>query len=201
MSRRRALFRYLAARLALVPVMLWLIASLVFLLLRVAPGDPVDAVLGTRAPEAARAALRSQLGLDRSLLEQYGQFLTNLLRGNLGESLNSQEPVAGIIGRSLPASLELVDGASHFSPVRLSAEGRPLFQLGRELVGEEPERVQALLLQLTLEFLEAGHQPALLSAQQRDHAGVRAYVLDAATVQRLLRSAPVDRGAPPAGPP
>ena len=97
--------------------------------------------------------------------------------------------------------LVLVDGASHFSPVRLSAEGRPLFQLGRELVGEEPERVQALLLQLTLEFLEAGHQPALLSAQQRDHAGVRAYVLDAATVQRLLRSAPVDRAAPPAGPP
>ena len=107
MSRRRALFRYLAARLALVPVMLWLIASLVFLLLRVAPGDPVDAVLGTRAPEAARAALRSQLGLDRSLLEQYGQFLGNLLRGNLGESLNSQEPVARIIGQSLPASLEL----------------------------------------------------------------------------------------------
>jgi peptide/nickel transport system permease protein len=107
MSRRRALFSYLAARLVLAPVMLWLIASLVFLLLRVAPGDPVDAVLGTRAPEAARAALRSQLGLDRSLLEQYGQFLANLLRGNLGESLNSQEPVAGIIGQSLPASLEL----------------------------------------------------------------------------------------------
>ncbi|MFO7628809.1 MAG: ABC transporter permease [Prochlorococcaceae cyanobacterium] len=107
MSRRRALVRYLAARLALVPVMLWLIASLVFLLLRVAPGDPVDAVLGTRAPEAARAALRSQLGLDRSLLEQYGQFLGNLLRGDLGESLNSQEPVARIIGQSLPASLEL----------------------------------------------------------------------------------------------
>lgn len=107
MSRRRALLRYLAARLALVPVMLWLIASLVFLLLRVAPGDPVDAVLGTRAPEAARAALRSQLGLDRSLLEQYGHFLANLLRGELGESLSSQEPVARIITQSLPASLEL----------------------------------------------------------------------------------------------
>ncbi|MBC1262027.1 ABC transporter permease [Synechococcus sp. BSF8S] len=107
MSRRRALARYLAARLALVPVMLLLIASLVFLLLRVAPGDPVDAVLGTRAPEAARAALRSQLGLDQPLLLQYGHFLLNLLRGDLGESLNSQEPVSRIIGQSLPASLEL----------------------------------------------------------------------------------------------
>ncbi|MCT0247418.1 ABC transporter permease [Synechococcus sp. CS-205] len=107
MSRRRALARYLAARLALVPVMLLLIASLVFLLLRVAPGDPVDAVLGTRAPEAARAALRSQLGLDQPLLQQYGHFLLNLLRGDLGESLNSQEPVSRIISQSLPASLEL----------------------------------------------------------------------------------------------
>ena len=107
MSRHRALLRYLGARLALAPVMLWLIASLVFLLLRVAPGDPIDALLGTRAPEAARAALRSQLGLDRPLLEQYGQFLAQLLRGELGASLTNQEPVRSIIGASLPASLEL----------------------------------------------------------------------------------------------
>ena len=79
MSRRRALLSYVAARLALVPVMLWLIASLVFLLLRVAPGDPIDALLGSRAPEAARAALRQQLGLDQPLLAQYGSFLGHLL--------------------------------------------------------------------------------------------------------------------------
>ena len=107
MSRRRALLSYVAARLALVPVMLWLIASLVFLLLRVAPGDPIDALLGSRAPEAARAALRQQLGLDQPLLAQYGSFLGHLLRGDLGNSLSSQEPVTGIIGGSLPASLEL----------------------------------------------------------------------------------------------
>ncbi len=107
MSRRRALLRYLGARLALAPLMLWLIASLVFLLLRVAPGDPIDALLGTRAPEAARAALRSQLGLDRPLLEQYGRFLVDLLHGNFGASLTNQEPVSSIIASSLPASLEL----------------------------------------------------------------------------------------------
>jgi peptide/nickel transport system permease protein len=107
MSRRRALLGYVAARLALVPVMLWLIASLVFLLLRVAPGDPIDALLGSRAPEEARAALRQQLGLDQPLLVQYGSFLGHLLRGDLGTSLSSQEPVTAIIGRSLPASLEL----------------------------------------------------------------------------------------------
>ncbi len=107
MSRRSDLARYLASRLALAPVMLWLIATLVFLLLRVAPGDPIDALLGTRAPEAARAALRAQLGLDLPLADQYGRFLGHLLRGDLGTSLTNGEPVTRIIQASLPASLEL----------------------------------------------------------------------------------------------
>ena len=107
MSRARSLLRYLLARLALAPVMLWLIASLVFLLLRVAPGDPIDALLGSRAPAAARTALRSQLGLDQPLWQQYGHFLGQLLRGDLGESLTNQEPVSATIAGSLPASLEL----------------------------------------------------------------------------------------------
>jgi peptide/nickel transport system permease protein len=107
MSRRSELLRYLGARLALAPLMLWLISSLVFLLLRVAPGDPIDALLGPKAPAAARAALRHQLGLDQPLLVQYGHFLGDLLHGNLGVSQASKEPVAAIIRDSLPASLEL----------------------------------------------------------------------------------------------
>jgi peptide/nickel transport system permease protein len=94
MSRRRALLRYLAARLALAPLMLCLIASL-------------DSLLGTRAPESARAALRAQLGLDQPLLQQYGSFLGKLLHGDLGASLTNQEPVTAVIQQSLPASLEL----------------------------------------------------------------------------------------------
>jgi peptide/nickel transport system permease protein len=107
MSRRSELLRYLGARLALAPLMLWLISSLVFLLLRVAPGDPIDALLGPKAPAAARAALRQQLGLDQPLLVQYGHFLGDLLHGNLGVSQASKEPVTAIIRESLPASLEL----------------------------------------------------------------------------------------------
>ena len=107
MSRRSDLLRYLAARLALAPVMVWLIASLVFLLLRVAPGDPIDALLGSRAPAAARAALRTQLGLDQPLWHQYAHFLGQLLHGELGQSLTNQEPVTAVIRQSLPASLEL----------------------------------------------------------------------------------------------
>jgi peptide/nickel transport system permease protein len=107
MSRRSELLRYFGARLALAPLMLWLISSLVFLLLRVAPGDPIDALLGPKAPAAARAALRHQLGLDQPLPVQYGQFLGDLLHGNLGVSQASKEPVTTIIQASLPASLEL----------------------------------------------------------------------------------------------
>ena len=107
MSRANRLLRYVGARLALAPVMLWLLASLVFLLLRLAPGDPIDALLGTRAPEAARAALRAQLGLDQPLLQQYGHFLIGLLQGDLGTSLTNQQPVRAVIGQTLPASLEL----------------------------------------------------------------------------------------------
>ena len=107
MARGRELFRYCATRLALAPLMLWLIASLVFLLLRVAPGDPVDAVLGSRAPEAAKAALRSSLGLDQPLWNQYFDFLNRLVHGDLGNALINNESVRSIISKTLPASLEL----------------------------------------------------------------------------------------------
>ena len=107
MARTGALLRYSATRLGLAPLMLWLIASLVFLLLRVAPGDPVDAVLGSRAPAVAKAAMRARLGLDKTLPDQYLDYLRGLLHGDLGQGLINQEPVRDIISRTLPASLEL----------------------------------------------------------------------------------------------
>ena len=107
MARSRELLRYCATRLALAPVMLWLIASLVFLPLRVAPGDPVDAVLGSRAPAEAKALLRERLGLDMPLGHQYLEFINGLIHGDLGSALINQEPVGRIIAQALPASLEL----------------------------------------------------------------------------------------------
>ena len=107
MSREKKIFKYVCTRLALMPLMLWLISSLVFLMLRIAPGDPVDAILGTRADEAARIALRIKLGLDKPLINQYLHYLNSLVHGDLGLSLNTQEPVNLIISKSLPASLEL----------------------------------------------------------------------------------------------
>ena len=107
MTPKKELFKYILSRLALLPIMLWIISSLVFILLRIAPGDPVDAILGTRANEFARESLRIKLGLDKPLINQYLEYINHLLHGNLGISLNTQEPVKVIISRALPASLEL----------------------------------------------------------------------------------------------
>ena len=107
MSTKKELFKYIFSRLALLPIMLWMISTLVFILLRVAPGDPVDAILGNRANEFARASLRIKLGLDKPLINQYFEYLNHLIHGNLGISLNTQQPVKIIIAKALPASIEL----------------------------------------------------------------------------------------------
>ncbi len=88
--------------------MLLTIASIVFLLLRATPGDPADAILGTRAPEAAKIALREQLGLTKPLITQYFDYLGNLLHFDLGSSLTSRGlPVWDVIQQYFPATVEL----------------------------------------------------------------------------------------------
>jgi predicted dienelactone hydrolase len=96
-----------------------------------------------------------------------------------------QEQLAVFVRARHPGSrLVLVEGASHFSPVRINRGGEALFRLGEELVGIEPLKVQGLLLNLTSEFLQGLEQPLLLSPQRRDQEGVSAYVLDAAQARR-----------------
>ncbi len=101
------LIKYSALKVSLIPLSLLIISTLVFILLRVAPGDPVDAILGSGADETARELLRSKLGLNKSLISQYFSYLEKLIHFDLGESLSNQEPVINIIKKSLPASLEL----------------------------------------------------------------------------------------------
>ncbi|MGB3535561.1 MAG: ABC transporter permease [Microcoleaceae cyanobacterium] len=108
MSRSKALQSYILVRLLLAPLMLWTISTIVFLLLRATPGDPVDAILGPRAPAAAKEALRSQLGLDQSLIQQYFNYLGDLFRLDLGTSLTTRgQSVWQIILSYFPATVEL----------------------------------------------------------------------------------------------
>jgi ABC-type dipeptide/oligopeptide/nickel transport system permease component len=103
--------RFLARRLALtVPVLLG-VATLVFSLIHLIPGDPAQAMLGEAATPQDVEELRRRLGLDRPLLEQYGTFLSGVTRGDLGTSLRTGQPVASQILERMPATAELAAAA------------------------------------------------------------------------------------------
>jgi len=108
MSRAKALRNYILVRLLLAPLMLWTITTLIFLLLRATPGDPADVILGARASEQAKEALREQLGLNQPLLFQYFDYLGDLLQLDLGTSLTSRGlSVWDVIQDYFPATAEL----------------------------------------------------------------------------------------------
>jgi peptide/nickel transport system permease protein len=103
--------RFLARRLVLtIPVLLG-VATLVFSLIHLIPGDPAQAMLGEAAPQADVEELRHRLGLDRPLIEQYGVFLRGLAKGDLGTSLRTGLPVTGQIVERMPATIELAAAA------------------------------------------------------------------------------------------
>jgi len=79
------------------------------------PGDPVAQMLGEGASVSEVQRLRHELGLDRSLFEQYRTYMTGLIRGDLGTSFRNQEPVASSILARYPATMELAVGATVFS--------------------------------------------------------------------------------------
>jgi ABC-type dipeptide/oligopeptide/nickel transport system permease component len=99
--------RFVARRLALTIPVLLAVATLVFALIHLVPGDPAQAMLGEAAPQEDVDALRRQLGLDRPLLQQYGDFLAGAVRGDLGTSLRTGMPVSSQIAERLPATFEL----------------------------------------------------------------------------------------------
>jgi len=104
------LLRYITGRLiGLLPVLLG-VTILVFLMLRIAPGDPLIALLGEEAQGMSRQALaelRVQYGFDRDPVTQYLSFLGGILRGDLGESVRTGQPVLREIAVRLPATLQL----------------------------------------------------------------------------------------------
>jgi peptide/nickel transport system permease protein len=80
------------------------VVSIVFLLIHLVPGDPVEIMLGESASTADRAALRTALGLDRPLATQYAAYLGDLLRLDLGTSIHQRQPVADLLRERLPAT-------------------------------------------------------------------------------------------------
>lgn len=105
------MLRYFARRLLLTLPVLFGVATLVFALIHLVPGDPVVAMLGESASPKDVAALRSRLGLDRPLYQQYAGFLGGIVAGDLGTSLRTNQPVVEAIGERLPATFELAAAA------------------------------------------------------------------------------------------
>lgn len=89
-----------------IPTML-AVATIVFLVMRVAAGDPAIAILGEYASAESIAALRAKLGLDQPLWSQYISYISDLLHGHLGHSLINHKPVASYIASLLPRTAEL----------------------------------------------------------------------------------------------
>jgi peptide/nickel transport system permease protein len=103
--------RYILIRLLLVVPMMWVLLTVVFFLLRVAPGDPVSAAVGGKLDEEALDQRREALGLNRPLIVQYLEYLGQVARLDLGTSITDNRPIVEIIRDQGGATLTLTVGA------------------------------------------------------------------------------------------
>lgn len=101
------MIRYLSLRILLAIPALWLIVTMVFMLVHIVPGDPVQQMLGEGARAQDLQQLRHTLGLDLPIPVQYEHYVVGVLHGNFGESFRFQQPVARVVLEHFPATLEL----------------------------------------------------------------------------------------------
>lgn len=95
--------KYAAKKVLTLIITLFIVSLLAFLAFQIIPGDPTTKLLGTEATEAAKEALRAELGLDRPVLVRYWDWLTGFLTGDMGTSYSYHMPVSDMIGRSCPS--------------------------------------------------------------------------------------------------
>lgn len=100
--------KFVLQRLAMVPIVLWAVATLVFFMIKLIPGDPARVAAGRNATIEQVEAMREKLGLTKPLFEQYFSFLSQTLQGDLGTSIFTFRPVLVDLIQVLPSSFELV---------------------------------------------------------------------------------------------
>lgn len=101
------MLRYTAARLLYMLPVIWLVVSIVFLLIHLVPGDPIQQMLGEGATSADLQAARHAYGLDVPIGQQYVNYWRGVLHGNLGQSVRYGRNVAAVIGERYPFTLQL----------------------------------------------------------------------------------------------
>lgn len=106
-ARGGSLRSYILGRLAFAPIFLFLLLTLLFVLLRILPGDPVTAALGDRLSAEALESRRAAAGLNDPIWVQYGRYLGGVIQGNLGDSVTDPRTVTQIVLDRFPATFEL----------------------------------------------------------------------------------------------
>lgn len=101
------MLRRLTSRLFTLLPVVWLVVSLVFLMLHIIPGDPIEQMLGEGAASTDIAAARKAYGLDVPLPQQYVNYWKGVLHGDMGKSIRLQQPVSKLIAESYPSTLLL----------------------------------------------------------------------------------------------
>jgi ABC-type dipeptide/oligopeptide/nickel transport system permease component len=104
-------------RLLLLLPVFFAVSLIIFLIVHLVPGDPIDNLIRIGATPKQRAELVARYGLDKPLFQQYAVWITNLFRGDLGDAIVLRRPVATLIGQNLPYSLTLGSFALLFSTV------------------------------------------------------------------------------------
>jgi len=101
------MLNFLLSRLFSALIVILGVSTLVFMLIHIVPGDPVEVMLGESSQVADREALRHALGLDQSLLSQMAHYFNGLLHFDLGQSLHSKRPIIDVLLERIPATAEL----------------------------------------------------------------------------------------------
>lgn len=109
------MIHYIIRRILLTPVTILAVFTIVFAIMRVAPGDPAAVVLGNFASEQALQAVRETMGLNKPLYVQYLEALWGLLHGNLGRSMITNSPVSLQIKNAIPYTLDLMVAGTFLS--------------------------------------------------------------------------------------
>jgi peptide/nickel transport system permease protein len=102
------MLQYILKRVALGTLVLLLAISSLYVLIQAAPGDPASAMLGPRATPALKAAITEKLGLDKPMPIQIVNYVTSVLRGDLGTDLKTRQPVWDTLAFHLPRTIELL---------------------------------------------------------------------------------------------
>ena len=109
--------QYIIRRLLILPIVMLGVSVLVFLVLHLVPGNPAQVIAGPDAPPETVEQIEHELGLDRSLPEQYWRYISRVAQGDLGQSLRSRRPVIDDIMDALPNTLQLTFVSAVITPI------------------------------------------------------------------------------------